>query len=70
MTAKQRADWILESVSHINPYRRQALNQKSEYYLWQLGWLAGHLASILEDDPIRAREFKQHVERRARERAR
>ena len=67
MTVKQRAEWILDSISHINPYRRQLQNRKSEYYLWQMGWLAGHLASILEDDPIRAREFRQLLERRLRE---
>ena len=52
INTRERAKWILDN---LNTLRRDPV--------YQLGWLAGHLASILEDDPRRAREFKQQVDR-------
>ena len=58
---KNRVDWILETASTINPYRRQAANMKSEYYIHQMAFLASYLASLMAEDPYIAQRFKRHV---------
>ena len=64
MTTKEQRDlanWILEQVGTANPYRRSRENRKSEFYIYQGGYLAGYLASLMLEDPFIAHRFKRHV---------
>ena len=56
------ARWILEYVGTVNPYNRRLDNRKSEYYIYQGGFLAGYLASLFEEDPHMFRQFKKHIQ--------
>ena len=62
-TKQQRdlAEWILGEVGTVNPYNRSQSNLRSEYYIYQGGFLAGFLASLMQEDPNLIREFKQHI---------
>ena len=57
----QNAEWILEQIALINPYNRQGENRKSEFYIYQAGFLAGYLASLAEEDPWHFRRFERHI---------
>ena len=63
-TRKQQeyAQWILAEVGQINPYNRTGENLKSEYYLYQAGFLAAYLGSLLAEDVILRRQFERHCE--------
>lgn len=64
MVTKQQKDmayWILEQVGTVNPYNRRGENLKNEYYIYQGGYLAAYLASLMEEDPWLRRRFEQHV---------
>ena len=58
---KNLAQAILRSVGEINPYNSRGSNQKSEYYIYTCGYMAGYLASLFLEDPIRFHEFKRHL---------
>ena len=58
----RQAKEVLDTVAQVNPYRRDQLNQKSEFYLFQMGFLAAYLASVFRDDPLRRRDFIRHIE--------
>ena len=62
-TKRQRAttDWILEQVGTVNPYNRQGSNLKSEFYIYNMGFLASYLASLMEEDPWMAKRFEKHI---------
>ncbi len=64
-TLKQReyAQWILQEVGRVNPYNRQAQNLPVEYHLYNSGYLAAYLGSLLSEDIILRRQFEQHVQR-------
>lgn len=65
MTDKEQralAEWILEQVGTGNPYGRAFANKKSEYYIYQSGFLAAYLASLMTEDPYVYRRFQKHVE--------
>lgn len=67
MTSKeheQLVEWILEQVAVTNPYNRFHENKKSEFYIYQSGFLAAYLASLMREDPFVYRRFKQHAEKR------
>lgn len=53
-------DNILELTGRTNPYNRSGLNIKSEFYIYQMGYLASYLASLCEEDPYIYKRFKQH----------
>ena len=58
---KEIAEYILASIGSVNPYNRSGQNLKSEYYIYEMGFLAGVLASIYKNDPILFREFREHI---------
>lgn len=55
--------WILEQVGRVNPYNRQADNSKDQYAIYQAGFLAAYLASLMREDPFIQRRFERHCER-------
>ena len=64
MATKQQKDlalWILEQVGTVNPYNRQGANSKSEYYIYEQGFLAAYLASLMLNDPWERKRFEQHI---------
>ena len=66
MTSKQHremAQWITDMVGQTNPYGRGQANRKSEYYIYQMGFLASYMASLMEEDPFVARRFAQHIKK-------
>ena len=67
MASKEQEDfakWILEQVGTTNPYGRDHANKKSEYYIYQSGFLASYLAALMREDPFIARRFKDHIKNR------
>ena len=65
-TRQQRdlANWVLQQVGTVNPYNRQGENLKSEFYLYQGGFLAAYLASLMREDPFILRRFERHIRER------
>ena len=64
MATKQQTDmahWILDQVGSVNPYNKQGENSKSEYYIYEGGFLAAYLASLMVEDPFVYRRFEQHI---------
>ncbi len=64
MATKQQKDlalWILEQIGTVNPYNRLGENLKSEYYIYEGGFLAAYLASLMEEDPWIRKRFEQHI---------
>lgn len=59
--AKKRAEWILDEVGKINPYRRQRANDPRLYYIYQMGYLASFLGSLMEQDSHVKSLFKQQL---------
>ncbi len=59
---RERATAILDTIAVVNPYNRHAANQINEYWIFQAGFSAAFLASLMEEDPFIARRFRQHVE--------
>lgn len=70
MNHKERVDWILNITAQINPYQRQEANRKSEFYIYNMGYLASYLASKMQEDPFIAREFFQHAQEQSKQRLR
>jgi hypothetical protein len=58
---QQLVEWILEQVGVTNPYNRFHENKKSEFYIYQAGYLAAYLASLMREDPYVYKRFKDHV---------
>jgi hypothetical protein len=63
-TQRRRTDEILDLVGTVNPYNRQGTNLKSEFYIYNMGFLASYLSSLMEEDPFILRRFKEHVKQR------
>ena len=55
------AEWILEQVGTVNPYNRQGSNMKSEYYIYEGGYLAAYLGSLMLEDPYIRKRFGAHI---------
>jgi hypothetical protein len=55
------AYWILEQVGSVNPYNKQAANSKDQYNIYQGGFVAAYLASLMVEDPWMRKRFEQHV---------
>ena len=49
--------YILDSLRTVNPYSETATN-----HTYSLGYLAAHLASLMERDPYVYREFKTVID--------
>jgi hypothetical protein len=55
------ANWVLDQIGQINPYNRQGTNSKSEYYIYESGFLAAYLSSLMLNDPWERKRFEQHI---------
>ncbi len=53
--------WILDQIGTVNPYNKQGANAKSEYYIYNMGWLASYLASMMIEDPWEKKRFEQRI---------
>ena len=58
---EQMANWVLDQVGSVNPYSRQGTNSKSEYYIYESGFVAAYLASLMIDDPWELKRFERHI---------
>jgi len=58
---KKSAEDILMAVGSVNPYRRNQLNLHREYYLYNMGFLASYLGSLLERDAQLRAEFYRKI---------
>lgn len=58
-TNKDYARYILASIDSINPYSDSSKDLHNTY---TIGYLAGELATVLAEDPIRFRQFTRHIE--------
>ena len=65
MTTREQqrtAQWILDQVASVNPYNRQNANSNREFAIYQSGFLAGYLASLMQEDPFIMKRFIRHIE--------
>ena len=58
---KDMANWVLDQVGSVNPYNRQNENLDKEYAIYQSGFLAAYLASLMLTDPWEMKRFEQHI---------
>ena len=64
MATKQQTDmanWILEQVGSVNPYNNRAANSRDQYNIYQGGFVAAYLASLMLEDPWMRKRFEQHI---------
>ena len=64
MVTKQQQDmanWVLDQVGSVNPYNKQGENAKSQYHIYNMGWLASYLASMMIEDPWEMKRFEQRI---------
>ena len=64
MATKQQRDtanWVLEQVGSVNPYNRQGENRTQDYNIYQSGFIAAYLASLMLEDPWMFKRFEQHI---------
>jgi hypothetical protein len=57
------AQWVLDQVAQINPYNRQQTNRKDEFYIYQAGFLASYLCSLMREDPYIQKRFSRHLDK-------
>jgi hypothetical protein len=63
-TEQQRyAQWVLDQVASVNPYNRQQANSKEQFYIYQSGFLAAYLMSLMREDPYIQRRFSDHIKK-------
>lgn len=65
MARKEReldAEAILTLVAGKNPYNRQGENKSNEYLIYQMGFLAAYLASLIREDPYIGVRLIKHIE--------
>ena len=55
---------VLDQIAEINPYNKQGENSKSEYYIYNMGFLASYLGSLMEQDPFIYKQFIRHCEQK------
>jgi hypothetical protein len=60
---QRNLDQIKQAVSTANPYRRDQLNRRSEFYIYNQGFLASYLASLAEEDPWILKRFVKHCDK-------
>jgi hypothetical protein len=58
---KATAQWVLDQVSEVNPYNRQGENSTQQYNIYQSGFIAAYLASLMLEDPWMRKRFEQHI---------
>ena len=59
---QNRVNEILRAVADSNPYRTDQLNRRSEFYIYNQGFLASYLASLTLEDPWILKRFLKHCE--------
>ena len=57
------AQWVLDQIARQNPYNRQQSNRLSEFYIYQSGFLAAYLASLMAEDPYIRKRFSRHIDK-------
>ena len=60
---QQLADQILRDLATINPY---TATDKTNGSLYALGFLAGYVAQLSEEDPWTYKKLKQRIEQQKR----
>jgi hypothetical protein len=55
---EQYADWIMQQIRLINP-NLDANDRRG--YIYSTGFLAGYVASLMQEDPWLARRFRKHI---------
>jgi hypothetical protein len=61
-TEQQRyAQWVLDQVASVNPYNRQQANSREQFEIYQSGYLAAYLSSLMREDPFIQRRFSNHI---------
>ena len=58
-THKDYVRYILASIDQVNPYSDSS---KDSHNIYTIGYLAGQLANVLSEDPIRFRQFTRHID--------
>ncbi len=56
---KAIANQILTDLSRVNPYTKR---DDQQAYMYAVGFMAGYLASLSEEDPWVYKRFRQHIE--------
>jgi LAS superfamily LD-carboxypeptidase LdcB len=60
---QREAQWLLEQVAKVNPYNRQQANSKEEFYIYQSGFLASYLVSLMREDHFIQQRFLRHLDK-------
>lgn len=60
---KALANQILTDLSRVNPYTKR---DDQQAYMYAVGFMAGYLASLSEEDPWVYKRFKRHIEQQQR----
>jgi hypothetical protein len=60
---KVPAQYLLDQIAATNPYRKQSQNKPQEFQIYQAGFLAAYLASLMQEDPWILKRFEQHIEK-------
>lgn len=55
------AQWVLDQIARLNPYNKQQANRLNEFYIYQSGFLAAYLASLMAEDPYIRKRFSKHL---------
>jgi len=58
---KLQAQDLLDLVAAENPYNRQNQNRTAEFHVYQAGFLAAYLTSLMQEDPWIFKRFQQHT---------
>lgn len=56
---KRIANQVLTDLARVNPYP-----QSKEAYVYAVGFLAGYIAQLAEEDPFIYKKFRHHVNKR------
>lgn len=57
-----RTEKLLEDLAQVNPYNRLGENKHNAYYLYQMGFLASFLVTLMEEDSLVAARFRRLLE--------
>jgi hypothetical protein len=59
---QREAQWVLDQIASVNPYNRQQANSKEEFYIYQAGFLASYLNSLMREDLFIQKRFLKHLD--------
>lgn len=60
---QRTAQWVLDQVASVNPYNRLNANSDREFTIYQSGFLAAYLASLMQEDPFIMKRFTRHIDK-------